>query len=78
MSMRNTTHLRVHETEVHEVFRVEPAAVPTGTSSGSWPCAACGQAYPVRSGWLLDYYHEPTREVARAYICAACAAQVSR
>lgn len=75
MSEDEGAGLHVHEAEIHEIYRLEPAEVPVGSTPGRWPCAACGGGYPVQAGWLVDYYHEPTREIARAYICARCAAQ---
>ena len=77
MSIEDRTHLLVGGTVIEEVFRVEPAWIPSSSAPGRWPCACCGTGYPVHEGWLIDYYHAPTREMARAYTCAGCAAKAA-
>lgn len=56
-----------------DVLHVARAEVSRNTPPGLWPCSACGRGYPVHQGWLIDYYHRPTHQAARAYVCAACA-----
>jgi hypothetical protein len=55
------------------VLRVARAELPSGNAHGLWPCAFCPCSYPVHEGWLVDYYHAPTRETARSYVCEVCA-----
>lgn len=57
------------------VLRVARAELPSSNAQGLWPCAFCSSSYPVHEGWLVDYYHAPTRQTARSYVCPACAAQ---
>jgi hypothetical protein len=59
------------------VLRVARAELPSTDAHGLWPCAFCGESYPVHDGWLVDYYHAPTRQTARSYICPVCAAHAT-
>lgn len=56
--------------------RVARAVLSDATPNGSWRCGFCGCDYPIHDGWLVDYYYAPTRQAARSYVCAPCAARV--
>jgi phage terminase large subunit GpA-like protein len=65
-------HLDFTAWDVH-VLAVDRAVIPDRSPAGQWPCSACDRTYEVHDGWMVDYYHQPTRESARAYVCPRCA-----
>lgn len=66
--------MMIDDLAVLSILRVARAELPAGQDHGLWPCGFCATDYPVHDGWLVDYYHAPTRETARSYICGNCAA----
>lgn len=66
-------HLAASE---QQPVRVARAVLSNASPNGSWRCGFCGCDYPIHDGWLVDYYYAPTRQAARSYVCAPCAARV--